>query len=141
MMSPIRANIALKLRRRFPADRPKAQNPRFFPSHHTIGGLRYQRCAAATTPAGKPLRPQADCLGCQGGRNGIGMTAARQDELARELREAQRSPPPVPLNDRLGATDLGAGYAVQAINVGVWASEGRRVAGRKAALTAAAQRA
>jgi 2-keto-4-pentenoate hydratase len=63
-----------------------------------------------------------------------------QQEWARALRNATGHGPRASLGD-LPASDLDAAYAVQAINVEAWTSLGRRVGGRKAALTTAALRA
>jgi 2-keto-4-pentenoate hydratase len=60
------------------------------------------------------------------------------ETLARRLRDAYRSGPVPPLRDGLEPTDVAGAYAVQAINTGIWVSEGRRIVGRKVGLTAKA---
>ena len=60
------------------------------------------------------------------------------DELARRLRSAYSQGPVAPLRDGLEPTDAAGAYAVQAINTRFWESQGRRIVGRKAGLTARA---
>jgi len=66
------------------------------------------------------------------------MTATTHDELASRLREAYRSGAVPPLRDGLDPLDMAGGYAVQTINTRYWESQGRRIVGRKAGLTAKA---
>jgi 2-keto-4-pentenoate hydratase len=57
------------------------------------------------------------------------------EAAARALRAAYGGAPIAPLRDYLAPNDLDAAYAVQSINTSAWASEGRRVVGRKIGLT------
>ncbi len=57
---------------------------------------------------------------------------------ARLLREAYSKGAVMPLRDYLAADDAGGAYAIQEINTRFWESEGRRIVGRKAGLTAKA---
>jgi len=66
------------------------------------------------------------------------MTATTHDELASRLREAYRSGAVPPLRDGLDPLDMAGAYAVQTINTRYWESQGRRIVGRKAGLTAKA---
>jgi len=66
------------------------------------------------------------------------MTATTHDELACRLREAYRSGAVPPLRDGLDPLDMAGAYAVQTINTRYWESQGRRIVGRKAGLTAKA---
>lgn len=60
------------------------------------------------------------------------------EELARRLRDAYTTGAVTPLRDGLEPTDITGAYAVQEINTRFWESEGRRIVGRKAGLTAKA---
>jgi 2-keto-4-pentenoate hydratase len=60
------------------------------------------------------------------------------DETARLLRDAYSKGAVPPLRGRLEPTDAEGAYAVQAINTRYWESQGRRIVGRKAGLTAEA---
>lgn len=57
---------------------------------------------------------------------------------ARLLRDAYSKAPLAPLRDYLEPTDAIGAYAVQEINTRFWESQGRRIVGRKAGLTAEA---
>lgn len=60
------------------------------------------------------------------------------EELARRLRDAYTGETLPPLREWLEPTDAAGAYAVQAINTRFWESQGRRIVGRKAGLTAEA---
>lgn len=66
------------------------------------------------------------------------MTQTTHQELAARLRAAYTSGAVPPLRDGLEPTDAIGAYAVQAINTRFWESQGRRIVGRKAGLTAEA---
>ena len=66
------------------------------------------------------------------------MTRPTRDELALRLRDAYRSGAVPPMRDGLDPVDAEGAYAVQTINTRLWESEGRRIVGRKAGLTARA---
>lgn len=65
------------------------------------------------------------------------MTTSHED-LARRLRDAYAGGAVPPLRDGLDPADVAGAYAVQTINTRHWESEGRRIIGRKAGLTAKA---
>ena len=65
------------------------------------------------------------------------MSDARET-AARRLRDAYSSVAVPPLRDLLEPVDIDGAYAVQAINTQFWVSQGRRIVGRKAGLTAKA---
>ena len=65
------------------------------------------------------------------------MTTSHED-LARRLREAYTTGAVPPLRDGLDPVDIAGAYAVQTINTRLWESEGRKIVGRKAGLTAKA---
>ncbi|AMG73809.1 2-keto-4-pentenoate hydratase [Sphingopyxis granuli] len=65
------------------------------------------------------------------------MTATFED-LARRLRDAYAGGTVSPLRDGLDPTDADGAYAVQTINTRFWETQGRRIVGRKAGLTAKA---
>lgn len=60
------------------------------------------------------------------------------ETIARLLRNAYTAGPISPLRGYLEPTDAAGAYAVQAINTRYWESQGRRIVGRKAGLTAEA---
>lgn len=60
------------------------------------------------------------------------------DMVAGLLREAYANGPVAPLRDWLDPTDAEGAYGVQEINTRFWESQGRRIVGRKAGLTAKA---
>lgn len=60
------------------------------------------------------------------------------EAAARKLRNAYAGPAIAPLRDWLEPTDAAGAYAVQEINTRFWESQGRRIVGRKAGLTAKA---
>ncbi len=66
------------------------------------------------------------------------MTQTTHHQLAERLRAAYTSGAVPPLRDGLEPTDAAGAYAVQAINTRFWESQGRRIVGRKAGLTAKA---
>ncbi|WOF43058.1 fumarylacetoacetate hydrolase family protein [Sphingopyxis indica] len=66
------------------------------------------------------------------------MTRITYDELAERLRNAYSAGAIPPLRDGLDILDAHGAYAVQTINTRFWESQGRRVVGRKAGLTARA---
>lgn len=66
------------------------------------------------------------------------MTAPSHDELATRLREAYSGVAIAPMRDGLDPVDAAGAYAVQEINTRFWESQGRRIVGRKAGLTAKA---
>lgn len=66
------------------------------------------------------------------------MTRPTREELALRLRDAYRSGAVPPMRDGLDRVDAEGAYAVQTINTRFWESEGRRIVGRKAGLTARA---
>lgn len=66
------------------------------------------------------------------------MAKPTHDELARRLRDAYTGGAVPPLRDGLEPVDIDGSYAVQAINTQFWVSQGRRIVGRKAGLTAKA---
>ena len=66
------------------------------------------------------------------------MTAPTHDDLARRLREAYANGAVPPLRDGLAPVDVDSAYAVQTINTRFWETQGRRIVGRKAGLTAKA---
>ncbi len=59
-------------------------------------------------------------------------------QVARMLRDAYAGSPLAPLREYLAPTDAVGAYAVQEINTRFWESQGRRIVGRKAGLTAKA---
>src|SRR3546814_13078544 len=59
-------------------------------------------------------------------------------DLAQRLRDAYSDGAIAPLRDGLEPTDADGAYAVQTINTRLWESQGRRIVGRKAGLTAKA---
>jgi 2-keto-4-pentenoate hydratase len=59
-------------------------------------------------------------------------------DLARRLRDAYAGGAVAPLRDGLGPLDADGAYAVQEINTRFWVTQGRRIVGRKAGLTAKA---
>ena len=61
-----------------------------------------------------------------------------RETAARRLRDAYSSGAVPPLRDLLEPVDIDGAYAVQAINTQFWVSQGRRIVGRKAGLTAKA---
>jgi 2-keto-4-pentenoate hydratase len=63
---------------------------------------------------------------------------ASYHDLAERLRNAYTGGAVAPLRDGLAADDSVGAYAVQAINTRLWESQGRRIVGRKAGLTAKA---
>lgn len=63
---------------------------------------------------------------------------ASYHDLAERLRNAYTGGAVAPLRDGLAADDSVSAYAVQAINTRLWESQGRRIVGRKAGLTAKA---
>lgn len=66
------------------------------------------------------------------------MVEYRLEELASRIRGAYTSGPIEPLRDCLDPHDAYSAYAVQEINTRFWESQGRRIVGRKAGLTAEA---
>jgi 2-keto-4-pentenoate hydratase len=66
------------------------------------------------------------------------MAATNLEAAARLLRDAYSKGAVPPLRDWLEPTDVAGAYAVQAINTRFWESQGRRIVGRKAGLTAEA---
>lgn len=64
------------------------------------------------------------------------MTAPTHNDLARRLRDAYSSGAVPPLRDGLDPVDADGAYAVQTINTRFWETQGRRIVGRKAGLTA-----
>lgn len=60
------------------------------------------------------------------------------ETAARRLRDAYAGEGVAPLRDLLEPTDADGAYAVQTINTRFWESQGRRIVGRKAGLTAKA---
>lgn len=66
------------------------------------------------------------------------MSQIPYEDLALRLREAYVSGAVSPLRDGLAPTDAAGAYAVQEINTRYWESQGRRIVGRKAGLTAKA---
>ena len=66
------------------------------------------------------------------------MTTITHKDLARRLRDAYAHGAIPPLRDGLDPLDADGAYAVQGINTRFWESEGRRIVGRKAGLTARA---
>lgn len=60
------------------------------------------------------------------------------EQVASLLRDAYSGKVLPPLRDWLEPTDVASAYAVQAINTRFWESQGRRIVGRKAGLTAEA---
>ncbi len=60
------------------------------------------------------------------------------EAAAGALRDAYDGNPIAPLRDYLDPTDAAGAYAVQEINTRFWESQGRRIVGRKAGLTAKA---
>lgn len=66
------------------------------------------------------------------------MTSPTHDELAQRLRAAYAGGAVPPLRDGLDPLDAEGAYAVQNINTQFWQSQGRRIVGRKAGLTAKA---
>ena len=63
---------------------------------------------------------------------------ASYHDLAERLRNAYAGGAVAPLRDGLAADDSVGAYAVQAVNTRLWESQGRRIIGRKAGLTAKA---
>src|SRR3546814_12387911 len=59
-------------------------------------------------------------------------------DLAQRLRDAYSDGAIAPLRDGLEPTDADGAYAVQTINTRLWESQGLRIVGRKAGLTAQA---
>ena len=66
------------------------------------------------------------------------MTGISHETLARRLRDAYSRGAVPPLRDGLDPTDVDGAYAVQTINTRYWETQGRRIVGRKAGLTAKA---
>ena len=66
------------------------------------------------------------------------MPGPSHEDLALRLRNAYTSGAVPPLRDGLDPLDIKGAYAVQTINTGIWAGQGRRIVGRKAGLTAKA---
>ena len=66
------------------------------------------------------------------------MTVPNHEELARRLRDAYTGGAVPPMRDGLEPTDVIGAYAVQTINTRFWETQGRRIVGRKAGLTAKA---
>ncbi|MDF0546148.1 fumarylacetoacetate hydrolase family protein [Sphingobium sp. H39-3-25] len=66
------------------------------------------------------------------------MTNPLHERAAQRLRDAYATGAVPPLRDCLEPVDAAGAYAVQAINTRFWESQGRRIIGRKAGLTAAA---
>lgn len=66
------------------------------------------------------------------------MTTPSHDDLARRLRDAYSRGAVPPLRDGLDPVDADGAYAVQTINTRFWETQGRRIVGRKAGLTAKA---
>ena len=66
------------------------------------------------------------------------MTTNAHQELALRLREAYTGGAIPPLREWLDPADAAGAYAVQAINTRYWESQGRRIVGSKAGLTAEA---
>lgn len=66
------------------------------------------------------------------------MTMLSHEAVARRLRDAYSGGAVAPLRDVLEPTDVDGAYAVQTINTRYWESQGRRIVGRKAGLTAKA---
>ena len=64
--------------------------------------------------------------------------SAAYETVARRLRDAYAGGAVAPLRDILDPTDAAGAYAVQAINTRFWETQGRRIVGRKAGLTAKA---
>lgn len=64
------------------------------------------------------------------------MKTPTHDDLARRLRNAYAAGAVPPLRDGLHPLDTDNAYAVQEINTRFWKSQGRRLVGRKAGLTA-----
>lgn len=60
------------------------------------------------------------------------------EAVARRLRDAYSGGAVAPLRDALEPTDVDGAYAVQTINTRYWETQGRRIVGRKAGLTAKA---
>jgi 2-keto-4-pentenoate hydratase len=60
------------------------------------------------------------------------------EKAARRLRDAYSGGAVAPLRDLLDPVDIDGAYAVQAINTQFWQTQGRRIVGRKAGLTAKA---
>ena len=63
---------------------------------------------------------------------------ATHEAVARRLRDAYSGGVVAPLRDVLDPTDATGAYAVQTINTRFWETQGRRIVGRKAGLTAKA---
>lgn len=66
------------------------------------------------------------------------MTESNNDIIAQQLRQAYTDGPIDSLRNRVNATDADTAYAIQAINTRYWVSNGRKIVGRKAGLTAKA---
>jgi 2-keto-4-pentenoate hydratase len=66
------------------------------------------------------------------------MAATDHEAAARLLRDAYSQGAVAPLRQYLAPSDTAGAYAVQAINTRYWESQGRRIVGRKAGLTAKA---
>lgn len=66
------------------------------------------------------------------------MSNSTHEALAERLRAAYTGGAVAPLRDGLEPTDATGAYAVQEINTRFWESQGRRIVGRKAGLTAKA---
>lgn len=66
------------------------------------------------------------------------MATATHEDLAKRLRDAYSGGAVPPLRDGLDPVDIDGSYAVQEINTRYWQSQGRRIVGRKAGLTAKA---
>lgn len=62
----------------------------------------------------------------------------RPEVLAERLRRAYANGAVPPLRDGLAPDDADGAYAIQALNTQIWASEGRRIVGRKIGLTSQA---
>lgn len=66
------------------------------------------------------------------------MSTPSHEDLAIRLREAYTSGAVPPMRDGLDPVDAAGAYAVQEINTRFWQTQGRRIVGRKAGLTAKA---
>lgn len=66
------------------------------------------------------------------------MASSMHEELARRLRDAYTAGAVPPMRDGLDPLDADGAYAVQTINTRFWETQGRRIVGRKAGLTARA---
>ncbi len=64
--------------------------------------------------------------------------ATSHEHIAEQLRRAYAGKAIAPIRDTVGAQDVAAAYAIQAINTRHWVEAGRRVIGRKIGLTSPA---